>query len=290
VNCGVAILIGIVEDMAFFDTLWHKTLKRPYKLTRVLDQGRGTPVLFLHGLGGSATAWKYVIDGLANSPIRVIALDLLGFGTSPKPTWPDYDVQEHARAVIGNIEKLKLKEPITIVGHSMGCLIAVHIARLKPKLVRQLVLYEMPLYEGLPDKKRYTVRRDLYYNIYKRVLKHPEFDPENARRVQLMAAKLVGFEVNKETWIPFVRSLENTVMHQTTLEDLKHLSTPTEVIYGSLDAVVIRGKARHIFGDSAPHIKTSVVRDIHAITPKSSAFIAAQVRELLFEDESKNQK
>jgi pimeloyl-ACP methyl ester carboxylesterase len=259
------------------DLLWHKVLKRPYTLARTMDSGSGTPVVLLHGLGASSAVWSRLAKLLAVLPCRVITYDLLGFGASPKPDWAEYSVEDHARAVITSLDKLRLREPIILVGHSMGCLVSVHIARLRPQLVKQLILYEMPLYEGLPSGRRYQARRDFYYKIYNRVLRYPDYSPNNVRTIQKLAARFVGFTIAKQSWTPFVRSLQNTILRQATLADLKRLSVPTEIIYGSLDVVVIRGKPKHVFGKDAPHIRTSVIADIHGVSARAGKLLAKRI-------------
>lgn len=264
----------------YFDRFWHQTLRRPYRLVCTIDQGDGMPVLLLHGLGTSSKVWEPVVRRLMGVSCRLVVCDLLGFGVSPKPTWSQYSTEDHAQAVIRTLEYKHVKGPIIIVGHSMGCLIAVHIARLRPALVKQLILYEMPLYAGLPEKRRYKVRRDLYFALYNRIVRHPEFSPTNIRAIQKLTARAVGFTISKETWVPFVRSLKNTIMQQTTLQDLKRIQVPTEAIYGSFDMVVIRGNPRQIFGEAA-HVHTQVVTAGHSISAKASSTIAGHVVSLV---------
>lgn len=262
----------------FFDRLWHQVLGRPYQAVCTVDIGSGSPVVLLHGLGSSSKAWTAVISFL-NKKHRVLAFDLVGFGTAPKPAWLAYTVDDHARAVIAALRKQKVREPVVLVGHSMGCLVAVRVARLMPKLVDRLVLYEMPLYTNVPSLKRYTLLRRAYFAAYSRVLKYPEYSPANARMVQKIAAHLAGFAITKQTWTPYVRSLQNTVMEQKTAEDMKRLSIPMDLIYGSLDMVVLRGHVQTIFDLAANGITTHVVRSRHKITPRASAFIAMRVDE-----------
>ncbi len=263
------------------DTIWHKLLKRPYILARPIDIGHGTPVVCLHGIGSSGLAWQRVCRQLGDIPCRVVAFDLLGFGSSPKPEWMQYTVEDHARSVIAGLERLHLREPIVLVGHSMGCLIAVHIARLRPDLVRQLIMYEIPLYEGLPESRRYRLRRDFYYRIYNRLLRYPEFSPTNIRTIQKLAARFAGFTISQESWTPFVRSLQHTILQQTSLADLKRLEVPTDIIYGSLDILVIRGNPKVVFGEEAAHISTRVITEVHGISARASRFLARRIAEVL---------
>jgi pimeloyl-ACP methyl ester carboxylesterase len=261
-----------------FDKFWHRTLGRPYRLARVIDSGSGQPVILLHGIGRTGQVWQHVVELLLPLGMRVTAFDLLGFGASPQPDWPRYDTDDHARAVITAIAKLHLREPAILVGHSMGCLVAVRVARLRPDLVKHLVLYEMPLYEGLPEKRRYRLRTDLYLKFYRRLTRYqPSFNDRNIRLTERLARKVVGFEVTAQTWQPFIKSLEHTIIEQTTADDINRLDTPMDVIYGSFDMFVIRGKAQQFFGTDTENIAVHNIRTRHVISPKASRFLVERI-------------
>jgi pimeloyl-ACP methyl ester carboxylesterase len=269
-----------------FDRFLHKALGRPYRLAKAFDAGTGQPVILLHGIGRTGQTWQHVVEGLSNLPCRLVAFDLLGFGASPKPDWLEYNIDDHARAVIASIEKLRGRRPAVLVGHSMGCLVAVRAARLRPDLAKHLVLYEMPLYEGLPEKRRYRLRLNLYFRIYKRLLTfQPVFDPANARLVERLARRITGFEVDEQTWQPFVKSLEHTIMRQTAAEDIRQLDIPMDVIYGTYDMLVIRGKVKHIFGKDSTNITAHKIRERHVISEKASRFIVERVTAALSEQQ-----
>lgn len=268
----------------WFDRLWHERLGRPYRLMKSVDIGdkQLTPVLLLHGIGRYGTAWRHVVDRLEGRPVRVVAFDLLGFGASPKPERIKYTTDDHAQAVIAAIERYQLVRrgsKLILVGHSMGCLIAVRVARLRPDLVKHLVLYEMPLYKGLPDKRSYRLRTNIYFRLYERVVTYrPIFKPgQGKRRAQKLAERIAGFTLSDETWRPFVRSLKHTIMEQTTAEDLKHLKMPMDVIYGTKDRVVIRGKTTEIFGDDVENITAHTIKENHGVSKKAGLFLSKRV-------------
>lgn len=263
--------------MSFTEKIWHVWLKRPYILEKPIDIGDGTPVILLHGIGCKASVWQNLVTLLKKYNYRVIGYDLLGFGVSPKPDIA-YDIDDHARAVIASLSKLRLGQPVVLVGHSMGCLIAVRVARLRPDLVRHLVLYEMPVYEGLPASWRYRKRVELYYKFYNRVINYaPTFDTETAKLLERFGTRVVGFDVTAETWQPFVRSLKNTIMRPSAVTDIKQLKMAADVIYGTLDMFVIRGKTKQIFGTDSSSITAHSIRSRHRISKKGSAFIVQRV-------------
>lgn len=258
--------------------IWYGQLKRPFSLNVAIDQGDGQVVVMLHGLGRNSDVWKGTAAGLVPLGYRAVALDLLGFGQSPKPQWLDYTVDDHARAVIACLERLKLSERAIIVGHSMGCLIAVRIARLRPDLVKHLVLYQMPLHDGLPETRRYKFLNEFYFKLYQRIMAlEPNFSQENMRLAERLARRAIGMEITEETWLPLIRSLENTIMKQTTGADIQTLDTPMDVIWGSFDMLVIRGKPQHIFGESAVQVATHKVPARHTISDRASHLIIERI-------------
>ncbi len=207
-----------------------------------------------------------------------IAFDLLGFGDSPKPEWPRYSIDDHARQVIAAIKRQAYGQPVILVGHSMGALVALRVARLQPKLVHHVVLYEMPLYEGLPDKRTYKARLAVYFKFYEWVIKQqPSFGEAKQRFSERLGSRIAGLEMTPETWGPFIKSLENTIMRQTAADDIKQLRMPADVIYGSRDMFVIRGKVTTIFGSDATHITGHTIRARHRITLKAARFIAERI-------------
>lgn len=260
------------------DKLWHQWLGRPYRLVKTNDVGSGVPVVLLHGLGRSSIVWHHLLDLLQSRPLRLVTFDLLGFGSSPKPGRLRYDVDDHARSLIASLAAARFRQPAVLVGHSMGCLVAVRAARLRPDLVRHLVLYEMPLYAGLPDKRRYRLRLNLYFRLYEKITAYrPIFKGPGKGKAQRLAEKLAGFTLDDATWKPFVRSLKHTIMEQTAADDIKQLKMPMDVIYGSRDRLVIRGKTQAIFGEDAVHITAHTIRETHSITKKASSFLAERI-------------
>jgi pimeloyl-ACP methyl ester carboxylesterase len=88
---------------------------KPYTAA-YLEQGTGTPIVFLHGFLGDASNWRSVMNALPNH--RCIALDLLGFGGSDKPELR-YNIWHQVEFVQQCIVALGL-EKFYLVGHSYG--------------------------------------------------------------------------------------------------------------------------------------------------------------------------
>lgn len=105
---------------------------------RYIDEGRGPPVVFLHGLGASMYAWRKNLAPVAAAGYRVIAFDNRGFGFSDKPA-TGYDNASYARLAVALLDSLHLVDAV-LIGHSMGGAIAAEVAITHPGRVRGLVL------------------------------------------------------------------------------------------------------------------------------------------------------
>lgn len=100
--------------------------------------GRGSPVLFIHGLGSSGyIEWRFNLEAMA-SRHKVLAPDLPGFGRSEKPR-ARYGIPYFTRFIERYVEWRGLRS-VAVVGTSMGGRIALELALSRPRLVNRLVL------------------------------------------------------------------------------------------------------------------------------------------------------
>lgn len=97
-------------------------------------------VVFVHGLGSSQNFYIPLTYTLKKVNRRFILLDSPGAARSPLPAGDVLTVQSLAATVLELLEHLGVAQNVTIVGHSMGCLVALHIAQLAPEKVVGLVL------------------------------------------------------------------------------------------------------------------------------------------------------
>ena len=112
-----------------------------------IDEGKGEPILFIHGNPTSSYLWRNIMP-YAIPHGRVIALDLIGMGKSDKPDI-DYTFADHAKYVAGFIKALDLKN-ITLVIHDWGSALGMDYARRNEGNVKGLVFMEAIVPPALP--------------------------------------------------------------------------------------------------------------------------------------------
>ena len=106
---------------------------------RYLEQGdpAGSPVILLHGLSDSWFSFSRILPGLSPAH-RVYALDLRGHGDSDRPSG-GYGPTAMANDVVAFMDTLGIRRA-TLVGHSMGSLVAQQAALAAHDRIARLVL------------------------------------------------------------------------------------------------------------------------------------------------------
>lgn len=104
--------------------------------------GKGTALVFLHGLGGTRAVWED-LDKRLRVGHAVLRVDLPGHGDSAAPPLKEgaADLDAIALQVAGLIRKLKLA-PAILVGHSLGGRVAARLAMLDPGAAQGVVLLD----------------------------------------------------------------------------------------------------------------------------------------------------
>lgn len=120
--------------------------------------GDGAPIVAVHGLGGSHLNWERLAPMLRSSH-RVYALDLVGFGHTPLDGRTASLVTN--RDLVLHFTKEIAGAPSTVIGNSMGGLVAMLAAATGPDLVERLVLID----PALPLYSLDTVHRDTLLSI-----------------------------------------------------------------------------------------------------------------------------
>lgn len=238
--------------------LVHRYLRVPYTLNTYEFKSPKKPkatYVLIHGIGNTLKSWDEVVAVMPKN-VRIIGVDLLGFGESPRPNWAVYNARTQARSVAVTLFSMRLTQRPIIVGHSLGALVAVEIARRYPLLPRRLVLCSPPFYRPYEGEKRIPSADDMLRKIYTIAKRHPEqleyFSP--------LAVKLglanKALNITSDNVSSYLAALESSIINQTALQDVAKLKHPINIFYGRFDPVVIR---RHIVNVAKQHENITAV-------------------------------
>lgn len=211
----------------------------------------GKVVLLLHGKNFNLAYWEQTIKVLAKEGFRVIAADQIGFGKSTKPLNYQYSFQQLAFNTKSILDSLKINK-ISILGHSMGGMLATRFALSFPEMTAKLIL-ENPI--GLEDYKVLTSYQTIdanYQNELKNTVESyrnyqlkyyydnnwkPQYDP--------WLNLLAGWTLHKDYPIVAWNAALTTdmIFTQPVVYEFKNIKCPTLLIIGTRDRTAI-GKER----------------------------------------------
>jgi pimeloyl-ACP methyl ester carboxylesterase len=208
----------------------------------------GTVALLLHGKNFCAATWQGSIEALTAAGYRVIAPDQIGFCKSSKPKQYQFSFQQLAVNTKALLDKLNIKQ-VTVMGHSMGGMLATRFALLYPNETAQLVLVN-PI--GLEDWKALGVPYRTVDQWYQRELNtsaagikqyqlstyyagkwRPEFD----RWVDMQAGMFNGEGKEQVAWNSALTA--EMIFTQPVLYEFGQLKMPVLLMIGELDNTAI---------------------------------------------------
>lgn len=211
--------------------------------TNLHDQGKGFPVLMIHGSGPGVTAWanwRGVIPLLAQSR-RVIAPDMLGFGYSERPADATYNQQRWVEHAIGVLDELGI-EQADVVGNSFGGGLALALAIQHPQRVRRLVLMgsvgvSFPLTEGLDAVWGYTPSLDNMRHLLDLFAYDRSRVTDELAELRYQASIRPGFQESFASMFPPPRQngIDNLASSEADIRALPHEAL---IIHGREDLII----------------------------------------------------
>jgi pimeloyl-ACP methyl ester carboxylesterase len=211
------------------------------------EKPNGRAVLLLHGKNFNGYYWESTIKVLTAAGFRVVVPDQIGFGKSTKPQRYQFTFQQLATNTRALLDKLGI-EHLSVIGHSMGGMLAVRFALMFPDRVERLVLID-PI--GLEDWKRMVPYRtvDEWYAGELKVTPdeqkryqmesyyHGDWKPEYERWVRLATGWLSSPDYPSVAWNSALTY--DMIFTQPVLYELDDLDVPTLLVVGSLDRTAI---------------------------------------------------
>lgn len=212
------------------------------------EKANGETVILFHGKNFNGYYWKNVIPMLTKRGFRVIVPDQIGWGKSDRANI-HYSFHQLAQNNKTLLDSLNVKK-VTVLGHSMGGMLAARFSLMFPETVSKLIL-ENPI--GLEDYRTFvpfetiekTEQTELKatYESYKNYQKtyYPEWKPEYEQYVEAQAADLKTDIFPK---IALVNALTSQMIYeQPVVYEFEKINIPTLLIIGQLDRTIV-GKPR----------------------------------------------
>ncbi len=210
-------------------------------------RANGRSVLLLHGKNFSGAYWADTFAALVREGYRVIAPDQIGFGKSSKPRHFQFSFQElatHTRALLAALGV----ESSTVVGHSMGGMLATRYALMYPQHTDALVLvnpigledwktvvpYETvnQLYRGELKKTPASVREYMRKAYFDGTWK-PTYDP----LVEIQGGWTLGPHHDLTAWVSALTA--DMIFTQPVVYEFLQLRAPTLLIIGTRDRTAL---------------------------------------------------
>jgi abhydrolase domain-containing protein 6 len=200
-------------------------------------------ILFIHGFLGSSYDFIDVMDALKQS-YHVIAIDLIGFGLSSKPLSYDYGKTNQANTVYDFIQEKNLSN-LTVMAHSMGGEVTIHLVSSYPDLFKQLILVgsagyveegssstppTLPLFVYREIVQNYFIQRTFFFTAYS------DYERKNQRITNddFDEMYIVNRTIPPEILRKF--SMDNDTMNMTN--KLDSMTIPVLLIWGEFDGFI----------------------------------------------------
>lgn len=213
---------------------------------RVVEDGQGPPVVFVHGMFVDSRSWDRV-RGALRADFRVITPDLPGFGQSekPPPSRFPYGIDAFAEAIADLYAGLEIGRS-ALVGHGMGGAVALTVAACHPELVSHLILVGPLSYNERPRAESRLARMPFMGNLlFKQLVGRGLFRAYFRERLLSAGANVENARIDAfyESFnSPAARgsalaTLRSSADTRTVVARTTRIQTPTLVLWGRGDSL-----------------------------------------------------
>ncbi|MEX1109531.1 MAG: alpha/beta hydrolase [Dongiaceae bacterium] len=112
-------------------------VRLPHSETYYVEEGSGTPLVLIHGMGGDHTVWDWQVPELRDR-FRIIRPDILGHGSSEKPAGP-WKFTQFAQQIAELLDRLSIPRTV-VAGFSLGGSIGQSVAIEYPDRIAALIV------------------------------------------------------------------------------------------------------------------------------------------------------
>jgi pimeloyl-ACP methyl ester carboxylesterase len=205
-------------------------------------EGKGEPVLLVHGITTYSFIWRKIIP-LLSTTYDVIAVDLLGCGDSDKPLDVSYAIKDHAERLYEFVTKLGLGK-FHFVGHDLGGGMGQIFAVKHPEMLLDLTVINSVAYDFWPVQPitalrtpvlRFFMMASFDLGTFKLVVKRGLYHKERMtdELMELFSEPMKTTE-GRKAFLHFAKCLDNHNLMEIE-SDLRELAVPLLIIRGDAD-------------------------------------------------------
>jgi len=202
----------------------------------IREAGEGSvPLLMIHGFLESSDNFQLNINELSKER-KVIAVDLPGFANSDKDIKIDYS-REHLALLLNRMMNQLGYDTYSLLGHSLGGEIALHIAIEHPSSVDSLILVDAAGYQSNQHKSLppWLVENIfLSYPMQKYLLQLSLYNKEIWNKDIFMKAYAYNAQIPGASFMKFSRDNRNTDLTET----VKEIKLPVLILWGADDRLI----------------------------------------------------
>lgn len=225
----------------------RQSMEMAYMDVQPEGEPRGVFVL-LHGKNFNGAYWHQTIDFLAERGYRVVVPDQVGFGRSSLPARYQYSFDQLAANTRALLKKLGVSSA-SVMGHSMGGMLAMQFALQYPEVTRRLVLLN-PI--GLEDWRAlgvpyvpvdtiYQSELDKDYESIKAYQRESYYDGEWREAYEpwarMLAEQYAGADGERFAWSMALTA--DMVLSQPVIYQIDQIQVPTFLLVGQRDRTAI---------------------------------------------------
>jgi 2-hydroxymuconate-semialdehyde hydrolase len=205
-------------------------------------EGKGEPVLLVHGITTYSFIWRRIIP-LLSPKFDVIAVDLLGCGDSDKPLDISYAIKDHAARLHEFVTGLGL-ERFHFVGHDLGGGMGQIFAVRHPEMLYDLTVINTVAYDFWPVQPitalrtpvlRFFMMASFDLGTFKLVVKRGLYHKERTtdELMELFSEPMKTAE-GRKAFLHFAKCLDNHNLMEIE-SNLRELAVPLLIIRGDAD-------------------------------------------------------
>jgi pimeloyl-ACP methyl ester carboxylesterase len=214
--------------------------------TSYVCQGKGEPILLLHGFDSSVLEFRTLLPLLA-ARNQTWAVDLLGFGFTERLPGISYN-PEAIKTHLYYFWKTLIKQPVMLVGASMGGATAIDFTLTYPEAVKQLVLINSVGFSGdFPLGKFLFPPLDYLAVEYWRQRKLQALylgeTFGNLKSGDIEAVRCAVLHLEMPNWDEAIMSFTKSGGYSDLANKIHQIDKPTLILWGETDNTFDRGDA-----------------------------------------------